>query len=225
MKHIEIFENERASNYDEFIKKWILNYSFVLEVLPEIIDIKQPDAKKILVVGSGTGNEIQSLVSHPNHSWKITGIDPSPDMLKQAKEKFKKNTQVELFQTVVSQFETSQKFDVATLSLVLHFMPDDGTKKQLLKDISQKIKKGGTFILFDIFGVSAGYTLNLKILEKQLSKVIDSDFVRERIVTMPERIYPISESRITELFMDVGFSQPQRFFQSSIYGAWISQKI
>lgn len=225
MKHIELFENERASNYDEFIKKWILNYSFVLEVLPEIIDIKQPDAKNILVVGSGTGNEIQSLVSHTNHSWTITGIDPSPDMLKQAKEKFKEYNHVELFQTVLSQFETSQKFDVATLSLVLHFMPDDGTKKQLLHDISQKIKKGGTFILFDIFGAGDDYTLNLKLLEKQLCKVIDPDFVRERIVTMPERIYPISESRLTELLIDVGFSQPQRFFQSAIYGAWITQKI
>lgn len=224
MKHIEVFEDERANKYDNFVQNWIINYSFVIDTLPKIIELEQPNAKEILVVGCGTGNEIQSLVSSENNCWNITGIDPSSDMVKIANKKLESYPEVTVIRGEVQQLASDKKYDVATLFLVLHFMKDDVTKEALLQNIADKLQQGATFILLDIFGAKEEFASNLKLLEKLLPKEIEGMVVKDRIASMPERIHPISEERLSELAQKVGFSKPIRFFQSAIYGGWILKK-
>lgn len=223
MKHIEVFENERALYYDNFVQTWILNYQFVIDTIPKIVEIENPNATEILVVGSGTGNELLSL-SKQNKPWKITGVDPSPDMVKIAQEKLKKHTQVTIIQGEVNQLPENKKYDVATLLLVLHFMKDDGTKEVLLKDIYDKLETGAPFIILDIFGNKQEFSKNIKLLETILPEEVDGVAIKERIASMPERIYNISEDRLIKILQTVGFSKPIRFFQSAIYGGWITKK-
>lgn len=224
MKHIELFEDERASKYDDFTQTWIINYQFVIDTVPKIIEMEQPDAKEILVVGCGTGNEMNCLAMTQDNSWNITGIDPSPDMVKIAKQKLKKHPQVTIIQGEVNQLSVNKKYDVATLLLVLHFMKDDGTKEALLQGISNKLQRGATFILLDIFGDKEEFTFNIKLLEKLLPAEVEGAIIKDRIASMPERIYPISEERLSTLAQKTGFSKPIRFFQSAIYGGWIFKK-
>lgn len=223
MTHIEIFEDERASKYDNFIQTWIINYQFVIDAIPKIIEMEHPNAKDILAVGCGTGNEILSL-SNYNNSWKITGIDPSPDMIKIAREKLKKHPKVTIIQGEVEQLDAHKTYDVATLLLVLHFMKDDGTKQALLQSISDKLKQGATLILLDIFGDKTEFSVNLKLMEKLLPKEEDGVIIKERLEMLPERVNPISEKRLTEILEKTGFSEPVRFFQSAIYGGWILKR-
>lgn len=223
MKYVEIFEGERAANYDDFIQTWIINYQFVIDTLPKLIEQEQPKAKEILVVGCGTGNELLSL-SNYTASWNITGIDPSPDMVKIAREKLKNHSKIKIILGEVQQLVSNKKYDVATLFLVLHFMKDDGTKEALLQGVFDNLKQGATFILLDVFGAKDEFAFNIKLLEKLLPKEVEGMVVRERIASMPERIYPISEERLSELAKNVGFSKPIRFFQSTIYGGWIFKK-
>lgn len=223
MKHIEIFEDERAKSYDNFIQNWIINYQFVIDTLPKLIDIEQPTAKNVLVVGCGTGNELLSLSKYKNN-WSITGVDPSPDMVKIAKEKLKQYPEVTIIQDEVNQLSADKKYDVATLFLVLHFMKDDGTKKALLQNIFDKLEQGATFLLLDIFGAEDEFASNLKLLEKLLPAEVEGMIIKDRIASMPERIFPISEERLSALLQEVGFSKLIRFFQSAIYGGWIIKK-
>ncbi len=224
MKHIELFENERASKYDNFTQTWIINYQFVIDTVPKIIEMEQPDAKEILVVGCGTGNEMNCLAMPQHNSWNITGIDPSPDMVKIAKQKLKKHPQVTIIQGEVNQLSANKKYDVATLLLVLHFMKDDGTKQALLQSISDKLKEGATLILLDIFGDKATFLVNLKLMEKLLPKEVEGLIIKDRLETLPERVHPISEERLSQILQKTGFSKPIRFFQSAIYGGWILKK-
>lgn len=223
MKHIEIFEDERANKYDSFIQNWIINYQFVIDTLPKIIELQQPNTKEILVVGCGTGNELLSLSNYTT-SYNITGIDPSPDMVKIASEKLKNHPKVKIIKGEVQQLSSDKKYDIATLFLVLHFMKDDGTKEALLQSIAEKLEQGATFILLDIFGAKDEFASNIKLLEKLLPKEVDGIIIKDRIASMPERIHPISEERLSELAQKVGFSKPIRFFQSAIYGGWIFTK-
>jgi len=52
MNKVELFENERARGYDQFVESWIPNYHYL--------------------VGCGTGNEIERFVDTAE-SWTITG--------------------------------------------------------------------------------------------------------------------------------------------------------
>jgi tRNA (cmo5U34)-methyltransferase len=51
MNNVEIFENERATGYNQFVETWIPNYHYFLDRLPKLLsETKQKD---LLVVGCG----------------------------------------------------------------------------------------------------------------------------------------------------------------------------
>lgn len=225
MEYIEIFEDERAFKYDRFTQTWIVNYPFVIDTVPKIIEMENPNAKEILIVGCGTGNEMLGLANAKNKAWNITGIDPSPDMIKIANEKLKYHSKVKIIKGKVSQLPINKKYDAATLLLVLHFMKDDGTKQALLQSISDRLQKGATFILLDIFGNQTEFYDNLKLLGKLLPKQVESISISDKIASITERVHPISEDRLSEILNKTGFSKPIRFFQSAIYGGWVVKKI
>ncbi len=217
---IELFENERASNYDTFVNNWIFNYHYFMGILPKILSKTNP--KNILVVGCGVGNEIVELAQH-NKEWQITGVDPSPEMIKQAKEKCKNFENVSFEIGTVNDLDNSQ-YDVATLLLVLHFMEDNGTKLQLLKDISSKLKPKAPFILFDITGGKEQLKDNLEIFSLLAPESATSEEIERRVFRIANELQPISEERLEELMIEAGFEKPVRFFQNTIYMGWITKK-
>lgn len=112
MNNIEIFESTRSTGYDEFVETWIPNYHFFLDCLPKLLS--ETVNKNLLVVGCGTGNEITRFVEGID-PWSIAGIDPSPEMIKQAKDKLKRYTNVNLIDGLVSDLVDVKKYNL------LHF--------------------------------------------------------------------------------------------------------
>ena len=102
MNQVEIFENERATGYNQFVETWIPNYYYFLDRLPKLLS--ETNQKELLVVGCGTGNEIERFTRTSEH-WEITGIDPSPEMIKQASEKFKNHDNVTLIEGLLADFD------------------------------------------------------------------------------------------------------------------------
>lgn len=120
-----------------------------MNLLPQLL--QETKNKDLLAVGCGTGNAIERF-AQAQPSWTITGIDPSPDMIRQAAAKLKNYDQITLIEGVVADLKMERKYSVATLLLVLHFMEDNGNKLKLLKDIADRLVSGATFVLFDITG-------------------------------------------------------------------------
>ncbi|HRP01139.1 MAG TPA: class I SAM-dependent methyltransferase [Candidatus Kapabacteria bacterium] len=223
MKKVEIFENERAAAYDKFVKIWIPNYHYFLDHLPKLLDKK--GKKELLVVGCGTGNEIERFIgtSEPEN-WAITGIDPSPEMIKQANDKFQKFDNVNIINGLVSDLDIEKKYNVATLLLVLHFLDDNGSKLNLLKDIADRLISGAVFVLLDITGGKDQIKQNLQILKLLLPDGLDEEQINYRQNRIENELYAVSEERLSELLQDAGFEKPLRFFQSSIYMGWLTKK-
>src|SRR6188768_4288460 len=114
MSKVEIFESERATGYNQFVETWIPNYNYFLDRLPKLL--LEAKRKDLLVVGCGTGNEIERFVKVPDH-WEITGIDPSPEMIKQAREKLQPYKNVKLIEGLLTDLDVSKKYGAATLLL------------------------------------------------------------------------------------------------------------
>jgi tRNA (cmo5U34)-methyltransferase len=221
MKKVEIFENERATGYNQFVETWIPNYNYFMSKLPGLLN--ETKNKNLLVVGCGTGNEIEVFTQSPE-PWKITGVDPSPDMMKQAREKVGNNSNVRLIEGVVADLDIESKFGAATLLLVLHFLDDDGEKLNLLRDISNRLETHAPFVMLDVTGDSNQIKGNLNILRLLLPPGLDAEQVESRLNRIEKDLHPASEKRITELFIEAGFEAPLRFFQSAVYMGWISKK-
>ncbi len=221
MDKIEIFENERATGYDKFVETWIPKYHYFLDILPKLLSgIEQ---KKLLVVGCGTGNEIQRFIQI-TEPCEVTGVDPSPEMMNQAKERFKDCNNVTLIEGLLSELDIKKKYNVAILSLVLHFFDDNGDKLNLLKDIAERLVSGSTFVIFDITGNKQQMKQNLNVLKCLLPVDLDVEQVNNRLNRIENELFAVSEERLSELLQEAGFQEPFRFFQSSIYMGWLTKK-
>lgn len=221
MNKVELFENDRASGYNQFVDVWIPGYRYFFSLLPKLM--YDAIAKDLLVVGCGTGNEIEELV-RTSEQWSITGIDPSPEMMQQAKEKLQGFNNVSLVTGVLSDLDLERKFSAATLLLVLHFLEDNGDKLQLLQDISARLVPGATFIMLDITGDKNEIQQNLNVLRLLLPDGLDEQEIEKRLNRIENELYAVSEQRLFELLNEAGFEAPVRFFQSAIYSGWMTRK-
>lgn len=93
---------------------------------------------RILVVGvGGTAQEIISL-SALEPTWRFVAVDPSPPMLDTAAEHLKANGLLERTQLLlgtVDDLPADATYDAATLIGVLHHVPGDEPKMNLLRSI------------------------------------------------------------------------------------------
>jgi tRNA (cmo5U34)-methyltransferase len=222
MNKVEIFESERATGYNQFVETWIPNYHYFLDRLPKLLS--ETNQKDLLVVGCGTGNEIERFIQTAEH-WKITGIDPSPEMVKQAREKLQNYASITLIEGLVTDLDIKKKYSAATLLLVLHFLDDNGNKLNLLKDIAERLVSRATLVLLDITGDKNQIKQNLKVLKLLLPDGLDEEQISNRLNRIQNELFPVSEERLSELCTQAGFEPPLRFFQSSIYmGCLIKKK-
>ena len=221
MGKVEIFENERAAGYNEFVETWIPNYHYFLGHLPKLLSETSP--KNLLIVGCGTGNEIERFIQAPEH-WEITGIDPSPEMIRQANEKFQSYENVTLIEGLLTDIDIENKYGAATLLLVLHHLEDDGSKLKLLKDIAERLMSGATLVMLDMTGDKNQIKQNLKVLRFLLPDGLEEEQISNRLNRIENELYYIPEERLSELCTDAGFESPNRFFQSAIYKGWLTKK-
>jgi len=221
MNKVEIFENERATGYNQFVETWIPNYHFFLDRLPKLLS--ETNQKDLLVIGCGTGNEIERFVRAPEH-WKITGVDPSPEMIKQAREKLQNYGNVTLIEGLLTDLDLEKKYGAATLLLVLHFLDDNGNKLTLLKDIAERLVSRAPFVMLDITGDKDQIRQNLKVLRLLLPDGLGEEQISNRLKRIENELFPVAEQRLSELCTEAGFEPPLRFFQSSIYIGWLTKK-
>lgn len=220
MSQVEIFESDRAAGYNQFTDTWIPNYRYFLDQLPRIL--RDVPNKTLLAVGCGTGNEIERFVNAPE-TWNITGVDPSPEMLKQARDKFQSLNNVTLIDGVITAIGTEKQFGAATLLLVLHFL-EETEKLKLLKAIAERLAAGGLFVMFDITGEGDSFAENVKILERLWPAGVDTQQAESRIYRIRHELHHISEETLINLFEEAGFHKPVRFFQSAVYMGWLARK-
>lgn len=221
MSKVEIFEKERASNYNQFVEDWIPNYSYFMEKLPKLLS--ETDNKDLLVVGCGTGNEIVQFAK-ADQDWKITGVDPSPEMINQAKERLAKHENIELIEGLVSDLSQDRKYGAVTLLLILHFLEDNGEKLNLLRQIAQRLKTEAPLVMLGITGDQKQMKTNLKVLKQLLPNNLDKDLLQNRLQRIENDLHYVPEERLMELCQEAGFERPVRFFQTSIYMGWITWK-
>ncbi len=218
---VEIFEGERAVKYDNFVDTWIPNYREFLQQIPQLLD--DVGYKKLLVTGCGTGNEILALGDSLNN-WQVTGIDPSPEMLEQAKVRLSNYGNVRLKNCQVTQLPEDEFYGAATLILVLHFLKDNGSKLDLLTQISDRLEQGAPFIMLDITGSSWQIHKNLDMLSRLIQDGVDSEDLKKRMKRIETELFYVPEERLTELLMQAGFEKPVRFYQNTIYMGWFARK-
>lgn len=222
------FNGDWSNEYDDTAHKIIPSYQSIYELTQHLLEDKLPKDARVLVAGAGTGKEIIDY-SNDNPQWHFTGFDPAEAMLSIAKKKvasaFLKD-KISLIHGLVDDV-TEKDFDAATSILVMHFLPDDGTKLDFLKSISNKLKPGAIFVLVDLEGEvgSDEYnTLNSAWKKQQIHVRKDRFRIKKEFEMREKEVHFIPQKRIEWLLQEVGFSKNYKFFKAYLFGGYAAVK-
>jgi len=220
-KDLSIFEGDRAVNYDSFVQQWIPNYDYFMSIIPKVLAIAE--YKSLLAVGCGTGNELMAL-KECNPEWSVLGVDPSPEMIQIAKAKLAYYDDVDFYEGKVESFKSDTLYGAASLLLVLHFIKYPNEKLALLNAIKKRLRPGAPLIIMGIFGDREQLRTNLKILPSLIANHLSQSEVDERIDRITNKLHRTTEEELEKLLQRAGFGRPNRFYQTSIYSAYLTYR-
>jgi tRNA (cmo5U34)-methyltransferase len=126
-------------------------YELVFELATALLRAHCPAEAHLLLVGAGGGMEVRTFAA-AEPGWRLTGVDPSAEMLALAQAKAEASGQagrVRLLRGTVDDLPAEARFDAATLFYTLMYLPDDGSKLRLLRGIAARLRPGALFLLVD----------------------------------------------------------------------------
>ena len=222
------FGDKHASNYDEKIRKVIRGYNEMHDLSYYLLKDNLPENAKILVSGIGTGHEAITYAGNQK-SWSIVGVDPTPEMVTSSKNKIAQLRLANKINVVEGRVENIKEnnFDAATSILVMQFLKDNGDKENYLKNISEKLKKGGKLIVIDLEGQKNSEKFNLLLSawkSHQYDTREDKDQIDKDFSHVDTDLQFIPEERIIELLKSSGFTKNYKFYQSYLFGGYIAEK-
>ena len=139
-----------VGEYDLAAQRVNPGYGLALELVTALLRAHSPADTEILVVGAGGGMEVQTFgAAEPG--WRLTGVDPSADMLALARAKAAAglDERARLVQGTLDDLAPAARFDAATAMFVLMHLPDDGAKLHLLRGVARRFKLGAPLLLID----------------------------------------------------------------------------
>lgn len=225
------FGGEYATRYDRVIRSVVPGYDDLLALVPAILSrrVRRSGQARILVVGAGSGNELD-VYGRAEPGWTFVAVEPAREMLKQAEARVAglgMAPRVEFFEGALADLPPTEPFDAATLSLVLHFQPDDGAKLGLLEDMAARLAAGSPAVVIDAHGEdgSAGFG---EMMDAWMQYVLyrgtsPEDQARYR-QQVRDGVFFVSEERMEALFREAGFTGATLFFRAFVFGGWVLEK-
>jgi tRNA (cmo5U34)-methyltransferase len=225
-KHVD-FEGEWGREYDEIIRMAIPGYDLLYELEEPFLTARLGKQADVLVAGAGSGKDLLCLApQHPD--WKITGVDPSPAMLKTCRTKIEANglaDRVTLFQGFVHELPEGAVFDAVICNHVLHVLPL-AEKLPLLQSLYARVKPGGVLLFSTIFGEEGSQELEAFQLAQQVrfqrNGMTEKQF--DVMLRVASQVTLIPEEQVIRLVEEAGFTGVRRVFTAYYAGAWIARK-
>jgi tRNA (cmo5U34)-methyltransferase len=147
-----LFDRNRSlsASYEQGPRWFVPGYDASHAMAAVLLRDRVADQGRILVIGAGGGVELALFASECD-SWSLVGVDPSREMLEQARRKVDTvgaSHRVSLVRGYVED-APRERFDAATAFLCLNFIPDDGRRLDALREIHSRLVPAGTFLMIN----------------------------------------------------------------------------
>lgn len=216
-----------VSNYDVKIKYLVPGYETIFNIVLALLHQKVPKQANLLIVGAGGGSELS--VFGRGSQWQFTGVDPSAEMLSAASSKVEAlglSERVCLIQGTLDDVPATT-FNAATCVLVMHFLPDNGSKLLLLKSIHQRLESRAPLFLVD-FGGERGSEQFEQILSAWKFHAISTgasvEFIEEQLAEVIPHFAVVPEKRAVALLNEAGFTEIMPFYKALMFSGWMAIK-
>lgn len=222
------FDAQDSADYDAQIVRMVPGYEVLHRLVGVCLGQDLAAEARVLIVGAGTGTELIELAqAHPQ--WRFTAVEPAPAMASLAIRKLETlglSDRVTWHQGPLENLADEEPFDAATLLLVLHFLPNNGEKLELLTEISNRLTPGAPFLIASYIG-DPETTRTRKLYELNrswaVSHGVDAQVVAQNINLDRKDVYLVPEERVKSLLRDCGFIDVQRIYQALSMIAWFAR--
>ncbi|TCM64464.1 tRNA (cmo5U34)-methyltransferase [Acinetobacter calcoaceticus] len=213
------FNNQQVvEGYDQHIRKLIPGYELIHLQVAALLKSYVAEQADILVVGCGTGYELQYLAEQ-FPQWRFTAIDPAPNMLEKAKSHVAAKGLTEQIQFIQGDSsildQVDRQFDAAVSILVSHFVPHPD-KLDFFSHIAASLKSHGLCISYDLtLFKHSGQAQVLKQLVQSIGLVeAQANAMLERL---ENDFYLLDDGALQQCYLDAGFAEVEQFSQVLSY--------
>ena len=222
------FDESLAAKYDRRIRLFCPGYDALHQMIaPWLQDL--PERSSFLSAGAGTGAEIVTLGKR-FPSWRFVAVDVSPDMLNACQTRTTETgmaSRVTFFNGRLQEYQSSDQFEAASSVFVAHFIKGREEKLAYFRSIAANLKPGGLFLLADLFGErdSPEFTrlLNAWLVSYASHGVSAKELVQDRAHVERDVAF-VPESELVALLREAGFATPLRFYQTYLFGGWVTTR-
>jgi tRNA (cmo5U34)-methyltransferase len=224
------FDASRAGEYARQSRIGLAGYDACHELSACMLSASLNGKKsaRVLVVGAGgtAGEIIATAKLEP--TWTFLAVDPSGPMMELAREFLAEAGLSERVETVlgtVADTDSAQKFDAAIMIGVLHHLPGDALKQEVLAQVAARLQPGAPFVVAGNYRAYASQPLLMAAWAKRWEM---NGAAPEEVQTKMGKILqgaepPQSEEKVIALLNGAGFETPLRFFSSLFWGAWVTR--
>ena len=213
-----------SENYERAPRWFVPGYDASHAMAAVLLRDRISEHGHILVVGAGGGVEL-SVFARECQGWTFTGVDPSIEMLRQAKVKLETigaSDRVSWVQGVVENSPPGP-FDAATAFLCLNFIPEDG-RLATLREIHARLKPGAPFLMINGCSDknSGRFEDDLRVYAAFAHRNgAPADVVHRAILMQRESLFYMLPEREVALLAEAGFGDVRLFYGGLWVFGWI----
>ncbi|WP_331461893.1 class I SAM-dependent methyltransferase [Roseibium limicola] len=212
-----------AGGYAERVARHVPGLSDMHRMTALLLQEQAPEDAHVLIVGAGGGLELKAIAD-ARPKWRFTGVDPSTDMLDQARSTLNAAANRIRYHQGYMDDAPYGPYDGATCLLTLHFLEAEDRLRTLI-EIRRRLKPGGVF-------VAAHHSFSKERQEIWLARNaafvgtsgIPVEQVAKNIEAMKSSLPVLSPADDVELLRQAGFCDVELFYAAFTFKGWVCRK-
>ncbi|PNM88840.1 class I SAM-dependent methyltransferase [Achromobacter xylosoxidans] len=177
----------------------------------------------LLVLGAGGGLELKAL-AESGPRWRLDGVDPSADMLRQARATLGELAPRATLRQGYIDDAPEGPYDGATCLLTLHFLAPQ-ERLRTVREVSRRLRPGAPFIVahhsFPLQRRDAWLTRNAAFIT---AAGVPAAQARDGMQAMRDKLPVLDPQADEAILRDAGFTDIELFYAALTFKGWVCRK-
>ncbi|CAB3667049.1 class I SAM-dependent methyltransferase [Achromobacter dolens] len=212
-----------SDDYAERVARHVPGLRDLHRMIGLLMTEQAPDDGRLLVLGAGGGLELRTL-AETRPGWRLDGVDPSADMLRQATATLGDLApRAALHQGYIDDAPEGP-FDGATCLLTLHFLPA-AERLRTVREVARRLRPGAPFIVahhsFPLERRDAWLARNAAFV---VAAGVPAEQARSGMQAMREKLPVLAPEADEALLREAGFTDVELFYAALTFKGWVCRK-